>query len=213
MSGLDINWTYGESDPALMLWTAAYQRWGLRWPCAEPNVLELGCQESDFAERMIRLNPMVTVTGVDVREERAATGWRFVKADAAGDARLFPKAYFDAVVILGALEHFGLGFYGDPLRDDGDTRCMQHVAEWLKPGGWVYFDVPCNPTFSIAENRHFRTYAPASVGERLIVPGLVERVRGYSDCEPHAGSWMPGPPTEHKVPYHFVAVVADKPAV
>jgi hypothetical protein len=217
MSERDINWTYAESDPALMLWTAAYQAWGLRWPCARPRVLELGCQESDFAERLTRLNPSVTFTGVDVRAGRDPNGWTFVQADAR-DRELFQPQSFDVVVLLGALEHFGLGFYGDPQDADavggmaGDTQTMRNVALWLAPGGWVYLDVPCNPTFSIAENRHFRTYAPADVQGRLLASsGLVERVRGYSLPEPDAGTWI-AEPTEHRVPYHFVAVVADKPA-
>jgi SAM-dependent methyltransferase len=214
MDGRAIHWVYGESDPALMLWTASHRRWGLRWPTDRPRVLELGCQESDFAERMVRLNPAVTFTGVDARAGRSATGWTFIQADVR-DRELFGAASFDVVVLLGALEHFGLGFYGDPTdgaQQQGDTQTMRNVAYWLAPGGWAYFDVPCNPTFSVSENRHFRTYAPASVRERLIVPGLVERCRGYSDCEPHAGTWLDGEPTAHKVPYHFVAVVADRPA-
>jgi hypothetical protein len=97
-------------------------------------------------------------------------------------------------VLLGALEHFGLGFYGDPIDDDGDTKTMQNIARWLKPGGWVYFDVPCQPTYSVRPNRHFRDYAPASVQERLIAPsGLTERCRGYSWPEPNAGAWCAEP--------------------
>jgi SAM-dependent methyltransferase len=214
MSGRDIHWVYQDGDPALMLWTAAYQAWGLRWPCETPRVLELGCQESDFAERLVRLNPDVTVTGVDARVGRDATGWTFVHGDAR-DPALFAPGSFDAVVILGALEHFGLGFYGDPLdgdAGDGDVQALRNVARWLAPGGWVYFDVPCNPTFSISDNRHFRTYAPADVQARLLRDlALVERVRGYSLPEPAAGTWI-AEPTDHRVPYHFVAVVADRPA-
>jgi hypothetical protein len=103
-----------------------------------------------------------------------------------------------------------LGFYGDPIDDDGDTKTMQNIARWLKPGGWVYFDVPCQPTYSVRPNRHFRDYAPASVQERLIAPsGLTERCRGYSWPEPNAGAWCEEP-TEALTPYWFVAVVADK---
>jgi SAM-dependent methyltransferase len=211
MSGRDITWVYGESDPALMLFTAAVQRWGLTWPNERPRILELGCAETNFLERLKAQNQDVELTGVDQRWDRDANGWTQVVASAI-DPELFAPESFDVVVLLGALEHFGLGFYGDPLDDDGDIQTMRNVARWLRPGGWVYFDVPCNPTFSIAENRHFRTYAPASVTERLIVPGLVERVRGYSDCEPRAGTWLEGPPDSHQFPYWFVAVVADKPA-
>ena len=203
-----MTWRYDDIDAALMLWTASVERFGLTWP-GGASILELGCAQTDFAERVIAQNPDVTYTGVDVTPDREATGWVLVQGSAL-DATLFPAASFDVVVLLGALEHFGLGFYRDPIDDEGDTVTMQNVAAWLKPGGWVYFDVPCNPEFSIRTNRHYREYSPADIAGRLLVPGLRERVRGYSDCEPHAGTWLEGPPTAKKVPYHYVAVVADK---
>jgi SAM-dependent methyltransferase len=206
MSGRVINWTYGESDPGLMLWTASVQRWGLQWPCEKPRILELGCAEEDWLERMHAQNPDVQLTGVDVHpcnRPMTMTGSGF-------DPDLFAPESFDVVVMLGALEHFGLGFYGDPIDDDGDTKTMQNIVRWLAPDGWVYFDVPCQPTYSIRANRHFRDYSPAAVNERLLVPGLIERARGYSWPEPHAGTWRDGAPTEPLVPYWYVAVVADK---
>lgn len=207
-----INWTYGESDPALMLWTAALSKWDMRLP-RDARVLELGCAETDFLERLQQQNPGYAVTGVDCFAQPRVN----VIAGDACDCTLFEPASFDAVILLGALEHFGLGFYGDPRHDDalgeciGDFRAMQNVVDWLKPGGWVYFDVPCNPRGRIQENRHFRQYAPSEVQSRLLAPsGLVEVHRGYSWPEPHAGTWC-DEPTEEFIPYHFVAVVADKP--
>src|SRR5436190_22549757 len=146
-----IAWQYGESDPALMLWTAAVSRFGLTWPRPDARVLELGCAETDFLTRLTRQNTGLVVTGVDARAEGGAciTAGAFVQGDAAR-ADLFEPESFDVVVMLGALEHFGLGYYGDPINDAGDVQTMANVARWLRPGGWVYFDVPCNPTYSIA---------------------------------------------------------------
>lgn len=202
-----MTWSYSESDPAMMLWTAALAKWTLTLP-DDAAVLELGCAETDWLERMHAQNPHYRLTGVDIHAP--GNRWPFVKAGSAMDARLFAPESFDAIVLLGALEHFGLGFYGDPVDDDGDTKTMVNIARWLKPGGWVYFDVPCQPTYSVRPNRHFRDYAPSSVQERLIAPsGLIERCRGYSWPEPHAGTWC-DEPTEALTPYWFVAVVADK---
>lgn len=202
---MGLVWAYAETDPALMLWTAAVARWGLTWP-DEAFVLELGCAQTDWLERMQQQNPRASFVGIDVHPQERGP---IARVGNAFDPTLFPAETFDAIVLLGALEHFGLGFYGDPVDDDGDTKTMQNVARWLKPGGWVYFDVPCQPTYGVRPNRHFRDYAPASVQERLIVPGLVERCRAYSQPEPIAGTWV-DEPTEPKVPYWFVAVVADK---
>jgi len=203
-----IQWSYGESDPAMMLWTASVERFSLTWPREDASVLELGCAQTDWLERMQAQNPALSLVGVDVfPQPRDLT-----QAGSAMDADLFAPDSFDAIVMLGALEHFGMGFYGDPVDDDGDTHTMQNVVRWLKPGGWVYFDVPCQPTYGVRPNRHFRDYSPAAVDERLLVPGLTERVRGYSWPEPNAGTWRDGPPTEPLVPYWFIAVVATKEA-
>jgi SAM-dependent methyltransferase len=202
-----ISWSYGESDPALMLWTAALRRWPdmLRLP-ADARVLELGCAETDFLERLQMQNPGYRVTGVDCYPQPRLN----VVAGDGCHPDLFEPEMFDAVVLLGALEHFGLGFYGDPIHEDGDTLAMQNIARWLKPGGWVYFDVPCNPTGYITENRHFRVFSPTDVTARVIGPAnLREVARAYSWCEPYAGSWCEEP-TEHHTPYWFVAVIAEK---
>lgn len=201
-----MNWRY-ETDPSLLLFTWSLERFGLTLP-DDAAVLELGANESDFAERFAKQNPAMAVTGVDVRPaDRDVRGWDYVRGNATR-ANLFSPETFDAVVMLGALEHFGLGFYGEDVQHDGDTATMTNVARWLKPGGWVYFDVPCNPAFSVTNNRHYRIYGPDDVTTRLLVPGLRERARGYTDWVPSV--WLDGAPTEHMTPYHYVAVVADK---
>ena len=200
-----MTWTYDGTDPALMLWTAAIQRFGIDLP-PQATVLELGCAETDWLERMQTQNPGLRLMGVDVYPQPRP----LTVPGSAMDPALFEQESFDAIVLLGALEHFGLGFYGDPIDDDGDTHTMQNVCMWLKPGGWVYFDVPCQPQYGVRPNRHFRDYSPAAVNERLLVPGLTERARGYSWPEPIAGTWREGAPEDPLVPYWFVAVLAHK---
>lgn len=203
-----MTWTYEQTDPALMLFTAAMERFRLTFPQGA-RILELGCAESDWLERMHRLDPSFDLVGVDARAQvRETNGFEIVTGDAS-DPTLFEPDSFDRIVLLGALEHFGLGFYGDPIDDVGDCHAMQNVQRWLRRGGFVYFDVPCQPTYSVKENRHFRYYSPASVTERLIVPGLQEINRAYSMPEPNAGTWC-HEPTVDRVPYWFVAVLAQK---
>lgn len=205
-----MNWTYDQSDPALMLFTAAVERFGIDFRPGS-RVLELGCAETDFLERLHKADPSLDLVGVDVRRDRDANGWTQVVGSGM-DASLFPPASFDAVVLLGALEHFGLGFYGDPVDDAGDMATMFNVTTWLRPGGWAYFDVPCQPTYGITENRHFRYYSPASIKDRFFGnSSLMEVARGYSLPEPSAGTWI-DEPTQARVPYHFVAVLARKEA-
>jgi hypothetical protein len=208
-----IRWTYDQSDPALMLWTASLQRWpDLFVLPSAAQVVELGCADTNFLERFSEQNPDATIRGVEWCDQYRD---RTIIGDAC-DPDLFQPNSLDAVIMLGALEHFGLGYYGDPLHQDngqdvGDMLAMQNVESWLKPGGWVYFDVPCQPVGGIRPNRHFRDFSPQDVTDRLIAPGLTEVCRGYSWPEPNAGTWC-DEPTGPLTPYWFAVVVARKDA-
>lgn len=213
-----MTWMYDQSDPALMLFTAALERFNLTFPPGS-RILELGCAESDWLERMHRCDPSFELVGVDARrQQRDTTGFTVLEGSAM-DSNLFEADSFDRIVMLGALEHFGLGFYGDPVDEYGDAKTMANVARWLRRCGLVYFDVPCQPTYRITENRHFRMYAPSDVS-RLVGPwrqddvecgvtGLREVNRAYSLPEPHAGTWCHEPHVD-RVPYWFCAVLAQK---
>lgn len=51
----------------------------------------------------------------------------------------------DSLSCLHALEHFGLGRYGDRLDPDGHLRGLTALHSLLKPGGWFYLSVPIGP--------------------------------------------------------------------
>lgn len=50
--------------------------------------------------------------------------------------------YCDSLSCLHALEHFGLGRYGDPLDWEGHVKGLRNIAKLLKPGGYFYLSVP-----------------------------------------------------------------------
>ena len=53
-----------------------------------------------------------------------------------------PEAYCDSVSCLHALEHFGLGRYGDPIDVDGHEKGIANLARLLQPGGTLYLSTP-----------------------------------------------------------------------
>jgi SAM-dependent methyltransferase len=53
--------------------------------------------------------------------------------------------YCDSVSSLHAIEHFGLGRYGDPIDYLGHVKAIENVRKILTPGGWFYFSVPIGP--------------------------------------------------------------------
>lgn len=66
---------------------------------------------------------------------------RFTQADFA--SRDFPLIdYCDSASCLHALEHFGLGRYGDALDYDGHLVGWENLRRMLQKGGKLYFSVP-----------------------------------------------------------------------
>lgn len=152
---------------------------------------------------MLAERPDLQITGIDWRPcERPG---RVIRGDVLA-VNFLPES-FDAVVGISSIEHIGLGHYNaDPLDEDGDRRCMERVARWLKPGGWVYADVPYGPEYHVEGTSH-RVYDEAALDARLIAPGLTRSATWYTD-ESATAIWdAPRPPGSRM---HYVALVARK---
>jgi len=50
--------------------------------------------------------------------------------------------YCDSISSLHAIEHFGLGRYGDPIDYYGHEKAIENIYKILKPNGKFYFSVP-----------------------------------------------------------------------
>lgn len=78
------------------------------------------------------------------RPERSVKNIRFMQADLMQlPDKLF--GYSDSVSSLHAIEHFGLGRYGDPIDYFGHLKAIENVHRILTPGGRFYFSVPIGP--------------------------------------------------------------------
>ncbi len=79
--------------------------------------------------------------------------------------------YCDSLSCLHALEHFGLGRYGDPIDPSGYERGIANMGALLRPGGTFYLSTPIGQA-RVEFNAH-RVFDPHNLVE------LVER-RGLS---------------------------------
>lgn len=66
----------------------------------------------------------------------------FVQSDLMEDIDESLVGYCDSISCLHALEHFGLGRYGDPIKYDGYLDGLNNIYKILKKGGKFYFSVP-----------------------------------------------------------------------
>jgi SAM-dependent methyltransferase len=78
------------------------------------------------------------VTTLDVRKREPATENEIVVTSDAKDIKI-PDGSFDVVVSICAIEHFGLGRYGDKFDLDADRKALSEMARVLRPGGHLIF--------------------------------------------------------------------------
>jgi SAM-dependent methyltransferase len=106
----------------------------------------------------------------DVRPNDARVpGITFAQADFMRDTAL--RGYCDSVSCLHALEHFGLGRYGDPIDVDGPDRGLHSIARLLQPRGTLYLSVPVGRA-RVEFNAH-RVFDPGRLVAAAQQQGLV----------------------------------------
>lgn len=82
---------------------------------------------------------------LDIRDmESQIQNVSFRQLDLMDDENI-PENYCDSISSLHALEHFGLGRYGDTLDPDGHKKGFRNITRMLKSGGRFYFSVPFGP--------------------------------------------------------------------
>ncbi len=79
---------------------------------------------------------------IDIRPIQAVIpGVVFMRMDMMS-SKVTMENYCDSISCLHALEHFGLGRYGDPLDPEGHVKGLQNIAKLLKLSGRLYLSVP-----------------------------------------------------------------------
>lgn len=168
---------YEGNDPGICLFLASLQA-GAPMPITSgQRVLELGCCEEDWLHEIGHARwPQTHFVGLDWRAPDVVDADGMVtriRGNGLDPDRFAPES-FDGIVSLSAVEHFGLGHYhDDPADVDGDTSIIANCWKWLKPGGWLYFDVPYDPRKTWTNGTEYRAYDYWGLWDRLWVDPLV----------------------------------------
>lgn len=216
-----MSWAYTDGDPGLTLFTTALAANAAHMPVnAGDHLLDVGCNEADWVKLAHAAWPDAYVMGIDWRaKDWDSEDGRACKRQKNG---LDPLAFYphssDGIVSLSAIEHFGLGHYSnDPKDRDGDSHMLANCWRWLKPGGWLYFDVPYDPRRYWIDGTSHRMYDDEAVQHRLWIEPLAEaKARaqwiwtGYVHAH-HCDQLIEKPTTQpdDKLKY-YVAILAKK---
>lgn len=122
------------------------------------RVLEIGCAEADWLSAMRKARPDLHLTGIDQRKVYRPAADEHIVADVL--TYDFPPASFDAIIAVSMIEWAGVGHYGDPVDPEGDVKTLQRARRWIKPSGWLYFDVPYGDRIR-SQNPKMRVYSDA----------------------------------------------------
>jgi len=101
--------------------------------------IDVGSRLDGFVAHLLTFMP---VTVLDVRPLTSnVAGLEFVRADATSMAG-FADGSVDSISSLHAVEHFGLGRYGDDVDPAGWRTALLSLQRVLRPGGRLYLSVP-----------------------------------------------------------------------
>lgn len=130
--------------------------------------IDIGSRVDGFVAHLLTFMP---VTVVDIRElDSAVPGLRFWSADLMANDTDLPGSH--SVSCLHALEHFGLGRYGDRLDVDGWVLGLKNLAAMVLPGGKLYLSVPVGTVQRIEFNAQ-RVFEPKTIPNYARELGLV----------------------------------------
>jgi SAM-dependent methyltransferase len=120
--------------------------------------LDVGSRVDGFVAHVLTF---MDVTLVDIRTLNSAiNGLEFIQADATNLEGIKDNS-IDSMSSLHAIEHFGLGRYGDPIDPGACFNAMAALQRVLAPGGRLYFAVPVGVE-RVEFNAH-RVFAPQTI--------------------------------------------------
>jgi hypothetical protein len=105
------------------------------------NHLDIGSRIDGFVSHLLTF---MDVTLFDIRSnQNIIPGLNFVKVDVQDKVKV--REYFetfDSVSSLHAIEHFGLGRYGDSLDTNGHINGLMNISRCVKKNGYLYISFP-----------------------------------------------------------------------
>jgi hypothetical protein len=104
------------------------------------NHLDIGSRIDGFVGHIASFR---TITVADIRPQPVQVpNVDYIQLDLMSDACIGALGKYDSISCLHALEHFGLGRYGDDISHNGWKLALRNMSGLLAQGGLLYISVP-----------------------------------------------------------------------
>ena len=121
--------------------------------------IDVGSRVDGFVAHLLTF---MDVTVIDIRSFKSKIkGLTFHQADMMEHDPGHNRILVESVSCLHALEHFGLGRYGDPVCLNGWEKGLRNLAALVAPGGRLYLSVPIGP--QVIEFNAQRIFKPETI--------------------------------------------------
>ena len=103
------------------------------------NHLDIGSRLDGLVSHLLVFR---SVEFLDVRQLQLDVPGFSCKVGDARDLECYESASFESVSCLHAIEHIGLGRYGDPVDPAGPAKAASEICRVVAPGGYAYVSAP-----------------------------------------------------------------------
>ncbi len=123
---------------------------------------DIGSRVDGFIAHLLSSQNVGKVVELDVRPLSIdLDGLDFIQTNATSLDNIEDDS-LESISSLHAIEHFGLGRYGDEIDPEGWRKALLAIQSKVKKGGYFYFSVPVGPENVLCFNAH-RIFAPNTI--------------------------------------------------
>ena len=128
------------------------------------HIYDIGSRVDGYISHLLSMG--IDVTMIDIRPlGYEIEGLSFIQGNAS-ELSGIEASSIDYLSCLHALEHFGLGRYGDPLDYTGWKKALAQYKRVLKIGGILFLSVPIGNVQRVCFNAH-RVFEPLTIIDEL----------------------------------------------
>ncbi len=124
------------------------------------NHIDIGSRIDGFVAHVATFRP-IKIMDIRDLEKSEHQNIEFIKKDLMNNENIDEKIT-DSISCLHAIEHFGLGRYGDKIDPDGHKKGFNNIIKMLKKNGKLYISFPIGKRNEVHFNGH-RVFNPKDI--------------------------------------------------